>query len=106
MAMTYKIKVSLWVFEDELDSFRRFEDQAFEIMQNYGAVVACVESPVRQSAETPYQIHLLEFPSKMAFDAYRADIRLSSLMGLRSRAIKGTELEVVLDETRPTQHGP
>ena len=58
-------------------------------MGEHGARVLAIERPVTPAPEAPYEIHRLEFPTRAAFAAYRADVRLAAF---RERAIRRTEV--------------
>jgi uncharacterized protein (DUF1330 family) len=83
----------------EVDAFERFEREAAAILVRHGARIARTvrEAPLTGAAFR--EIHLLEFPDRAAFDAYRGDPALVALAPLRARAVVATEL--VLGEPGP-----
>jgi uncharacterized protein (DUF1330 family) len=90
----YTLEVHLWLKPGKIADFQAFEAQAFEIMQQHGAQPPQVRNPDPSGPDTPFETHLLEFPSEAAFDAYRSDPRLRALAGLRDRCIERTRIMV------------
>jgi hypothetical protein len=88
----YRLEVHLWLRPGNIADFQAFEAQAFEIMQQHGAMPPEVRNPTPTGPDTPFEIHLLEFPSEAAFDAYRNDTRLRALAGLRDSCIERTRI--------------
>ncbi|WP_114284777.1 DUF1330 domain-containing protein [Candidatus Halocynthiibacter alkanivorans] len=90
--LPYRLEVHLWVKPGKIAEFQAFEAQAFEIMQQHGAQPPQVRNPTPSGPDTPSEIHLLEFPSEAAFDAYRDDPRLHALAALRDSCIARTRI--------------
>lgn len=98
---TVHVVASLWIEEGRLDAFEAYERKAAGIMKRYGGAI---ERVVRAEAgrgdpEQPFEVHLIRFPSRAMFDAYRADPDLLALAPERSAAIARTR--VVVGEERP-----
>ncbi|MBS1910405.1 MAG: hypothetical protein JST22_00330 [Bacteroidetes bacterium] len=83
------------VARDALDAFRSYEESAARIMARYGgAIERTVALDDDPSAGGMREVHLVAFPDRPAFDAYRADPELNALAGLRATAIVRTEILV------------
>ena len=90
----FRVVVRLWVVEGEEPGFRRFEDRAIEIMREHGVRIVSIEQPRSSDPHAAYEVHVLDFPSRAAFDAYRADARLAAFAKLRERVVLRTEVEL------------
>jgi uncharacterized protein (DUF1330 family) len=89
---------SLFIHPGREVEFRQFETEAARIMKKYGGQIAHVIRPTTSSAveSLPHEIHVVTFPSREQFEAYRADQDLASFAALRQTAIARTD--VVLGE--------
>ncbi|MDX1341685.1 MAG: DUF1330 domain-containing protein [Reinekea sp.] len=87
----YRVLVHL----DVIDFYRlaEFEDQAADIMADYGGQIREAYEVTRQGAGPGTEVHLVEFPNEDAFQQYRRDNRLSALASLRDSAIGGMSLQ-------------
>jgi len=89
--MTVTLSVLLWARAGATDALIAYEDAVLPLVAAHGGTV-------RQRARTdgtdgaPLEIHLLEFPSDAAFDAYMADPRRAARAVDRDRAIERTEV--------------
>ncbi|MBL8222576.1 MAG: DUF1330 domain-containing protein [Bryobacterales bacterium] len=81
------------------DLFREYETKAAAILARYGAriVQSIVDEPRTR------EVHLIAFPSREAFQHYRADVELASLATLREASI--THTEVIIGHDGPTYGG-
>jgi hypothetical protein len=73
-----------------------YEDRVLALLPGHGARVVqrlWVEDP----GDGPHEVHLLEFPSDAALDAYLADPARLALADQRDRAIARTEILRVAD---------
>lgn len=77
-----------------VDGLRSYETRALSLLEHGGAVLAAFVPESSESPETPDEIHLLEFPSRAALDAFRDDPRLETLAQERLRAIDRTTVYV------------
>ena len=94
--------VSLFIHAGREAEFRQFETEAARIMKRYGGQIERVIRPTvcAQSGGTPYEIHLVSFPSMKQFDAYKGDTELAKLAPLRQAAIARTEI-IIGEEGEP-----
>lgn len=89
--------VRLWIYEGRTAEFEAFERAAARIMNRYGGAV---ERVVRltppdvpgSTDDPPFEVHLVRFPGRAAFEAYRADADLAALAPARAAAIRRTEV--------------
>lgn len=71
-----------------------FERQAVKVMKSHGGELLRAFESHRNDDGSGEEIHLLEFPSQQAFDAYRADPALDKYAELRNKAISQTQVVV------------
>ena len=66
-APLYKLQVDLWVKQGKEEAFLKYEHKVIINMANYDG------TSINRSYDDfgPYDRHVLEFPSKTAFEAYR-----------------------------------
>ena len=83
--------VSLWIKGNDVAGFEAFERAAAEIMSIHGGNV---EQVVRCSGVegSPFEVHIVTFPSARALQEYHDDPRLVELRPLRERVIARTEI--------------
>jgi uncharacterized protein (DUF1330 family) len=74
-----------------LVDFERFERAAAAIWREHGARIV---TTVRFDADPIEELHVVCFPNRAAFDAYRSDPALLALVSLRDAAIARTELQI------------
>ena len=91
----YRIEVSLWIVDGMVETFQTYEASAAEVMAELGARVAEVRTPLRASDEDPHEIHVVHYPDRAAYDAYRVHPRLRDLAELRASCIARSEVTVV-----------
>jgi uncharacterized protein (DUF1330 family) len=91
MAEPLTLCVLLWAHPGAEKSLTAYEDQVLALVPDHGGRVI---QRARSSGAGGYprEIHLLEFPSPQALDAYVADGRRQALAGDRDRAIARTEV--------------
>jgi uncharacterized protein (DUF1330 family) len=94
----------LTVRKAALEDFRAFEHRAASVMAAHGG---SLERTVTVSEGAPpgtvKEVHVLAFPDRPSFDAYRADPRLAALRHLRERSVVSTE--ILMGEDGPVYGG-
>lgn len=87
---------SLFIHPGHEAEFRQFETEAAHIMKKYGGRIERVIRPHASvpPGSSPYQVHVVSFPSMAQFEAYRKDGDLAKLAPLRQSAIARTEIIV------------
>ena len=85
---------SLFIHPGREAEFHQFETAAARIMKKYGGRVERVIRPTMSSASDalPYEVHVVTFPNREQFEAYRADSELTSFAELRQTAIARTDV--------------
>jgi uncharacterized protein (DUF1330 family) len=83
--------VLLWARDGEEVTLVEYEDRVLALLPEHGARV---QQRVRSDGAdgAPLEVHLLEFPSEAALDAYMADERRVALSALRERGIARTQV--------------
>jgi uncharacterized protein (DUF1330 family) len=86
--------VHLFAHPGRLAELRRFEGAAARIMARYGGSIERVIRPTAAppGRALPDEVHLVWFPSRERFEAYRQDAELAGLAALRQAAIARTEV--------------
>jgi hypothetical protein len=83
--------VLLWARAGHADALIAYEDAVLQLVpDNGGRVRERVRSDGADGA--PLEIHVLEFPSDAALDAYMQDPQRAALADARDRAIERTEV--------------
>jgi uncharacterized protein (DUF1330 family) len=91
MAEPLTLCVLLWAHPGAEEALTAYEDQVLAFVPDHGGRV--IQRARSSGADGyPLEIHLLEFPSPQALDAYVADSRRQALAGDRDRAIAKTEV--------------
>jgi antibiotic biosynthesis monooxygenase (ABM) superfamily enzyme len=91
------ILVRLWIQKGLEAEFEAYERKVARIMARYGGVV---ERAIRTSkalddgSDEPFEVHVLKFPSRDLYDAYRDDAERRSLSVERSGLITRTDILV------------
>jgi uncharacterized protein (DUF1330 family) len=91
------ILVRLWIHEGHETEFEAYETKVARIMARYGGVVERTIRTARASDEgsnEPFEVHVLKFPSRDLYDAYRDDAERHSLSGERAGIITNTDILV------------
>jgi hypothetical protein len=86
--------VTLVVRRAKLAEFREFERNAQRIMARYGGSIReAVLIDTEADSSTVKEVHVVTFPDRAAFDAYRADAEHAALRPMRELAVVSTEVE-------------
>jgi len=89
--MTVVLCVLLWARAGEEDTLVEYEDRVLTLLPDHGAFV---RQRVRSDGGdgAPFEVHVLEFPSEAALEAYMSDERRVALSSLRERGIARTQV--------------
>jgi uncharacterized protein (DUF1330 family) len=90
-AETLTLCVLLWAHPGAEEALAAYEDQVLALVPGHGGRVI-QRARSGGAGGYPLEIHILEFPSPQALDAYRSDGRRQALAGERDRAIAKTEV--------------
>ena len=91
------ILVRLWIHGGLETEFEAYERKVSRIMVRYSGVI---ERVIRTSgaaddrSDEPFEVHVLKFPSRDLYDAYRDDAERRSLNGERAGIITNTDILV------------
>ena len=91
------VLVRLWIHKGLEAEFEAYERKVSRIMARYGGVI---ERAIRTSqasddgSDEPFEVHVLTFPSRELYDAYRNDAERRSLSGERAGIITNTDILV------------
>jgi hypothetical protein len=91
------ILVRLWIHRGLETEFEAYERKVSRIMVRYGGVI---ERVIRTSgvsdnrSDEPFEVHVLKFPSRHLYEAYRDDAERRSLSGERDGIIMKTDILV------------
>jgi uncharacterized protein (DUF1330 family) len=97
---TLRIVASLWIVEGRAAAFESFERKAARIMRRHGGRLEHAIRPERAGspdADLPFEVHVLRFPDRASFDAYRSDPDLLALAPERAAAIARTSVLMGVD---------
>lgn len=88
------VVVLLYVRPGREEEFRAYEQQAADIMADYGGSVERVIAPYAVAGElpTPDEVHIVTFPDAAALAAYQSDPRMLALRTRREKAIANAVL--------------
>ena len=75
------------------------ENKAVQFMHSHSGCIVKAFETKRNDDNSGQEIHLLEFPSMDAFDAYRSDSVLLQYAALRNEAIESTSI-IISDKSK------
>lgn len=86
-----QVLVFLYHADASSEAFRNFEMKALSIVRSHGGKLVTAFVPQKgQHEDVPDEIHLIEFPSQTAFEAYRNDAKTTALARERDSIISKT----------------
>ena len=91
------ILARLWIHKGREAEFEAYEHKVSRIMGRYGGVI---ERTIRTSkasgdaSNEPFEVHVLRFPSRDLYDAFRDDAERHSLSAERADIITNTDILV------------
>jgi uncharacterized protein (DUF1330 family) len=91
MTQPLLVIAALWVAPSHEEDFERFETSAVSIMARHGGSLSRrLAISDGTGVDAPSELHVVTFPSREAYEAYRSDPELAALAALRSQAITRT----------------
>jgi len=84
----------LYASNNGLKGLREFESKAIPILKEHGGVLVSASSNKNRSSTAPDEIHVIQFPSMKAFEAYQNDKRIIALGALKETMISKMEVHV------------
>jgi antibiotic biosynthesis monooxygenase (ABM) superfamily enzyme len=101
------ILVRLWIRRGLETEFEAYERKVSRIMARYGGVIERAirtsKAPNDDGSDEPFEVHVLRFPSRDLYDAYRDDVERLSLSSERAGVI--TNSDILVGTPGPT-YGP
>jgi antibiotic biosynthesis monooxygenase (ABM) superfamily enzyme len=88
------ILVRIWIHRGLETEFEAYERKVSRIMARYGGVIERAIRTVRASddrSDEPFEVHLLKFPSRDFYDAYRDDAERHSLSDERAGIVTNSD---------------
>ena len=82
--------VSVWLRDNDVDGFERFEAKVAQIQAQHNGHI---DRAIRIGGDTedkPFEVHVVSFDSAEDLKAYRADPQLQALAEIRERIISRT----------------
>ena len=89
--MPITLCVLLWVKVGKEELFIKYEDRALQIASTHGGLTLS-RLRRRDNSESPYEIHVIQFPNRVAFQAFMDDPSRLALTDRREEAITRTEV--------------
>jgi uncharacterized protein (DUF1330 family) len=92
MSAPFVLVASLWIRDGRVAEFEAYERKAARIMRRHGGAIerAIRVDAANAAADAPFEAHVVTFPDRARFDAYRADSELLALAAEREAAIAKT----------------
>jgi antibiotic biosynthesis monooxygenase (ABM) superfamily enzyme len=99
------ITVRMWIHRGLEAEFEAYERKVSRIMARYGGLIERAIRTYRtdDGSDEPFELHLLKFPSRNFYEAYRHDAERRSLSGERDSIITNTD--ILIGTPGPT-YGP
>lgn len=91
----------LWAHEDHDAALHAYEDTVLPLLAEHGALLLQRLVGGHESGD-PTEIHVIQFPTEAAFDAYMADPKRTALAAARDQAIERTQIILVDPVPPPT----
>ena len=92
------ILVRLWIHKGLETEFEAYERKVSRIMARYGGVteraIRTLKTSNDDGSDEPFEVHVLRFPSRDLYDAYRDDAERLSLSIERAGVITNTDILV------------
>ena len=92
MRAVLTVCVLLWARDGQEVALAAYEDQVLQLVPAHGGRVVSRVRTTRGAPDDPYEVHVIEFPSDDALDAYMNDPRRVALAEERNSAIARTQL--------------
>lgn len=92
MAGKLILVASLWLKDNDVAGFEDFERRAAVVMARHGGRIERAIRVDRTAAtsDAPFEMHVVSFPDRAAFDAYRVDPATQALAPQREAVIART----------------
>ena len=84
----------LYASKNGIEGLRAFESKVIPILREHGGRLISASSYAERKEGEADEIHVIQFPSMRAFDAYKADTRILALQSLKAKMIAKMELHI------------
>ena len=84
----------LYASENGLTGLREFEAKVIPILREHGGKLISASTNLSRAAGEPDEIHVIQFPSVTAFEAYKNDQRVVDLASFKKKMISKMEVHV------------
>jgi hypothetical protein len=85
----FALVVQLWARDGDVAALEAFERRVVPLLARHGGAITCAVR-CAPGGDGPDQVHVVTFPDRAAFDAYRGDPDTAALTGERERVIART----------------
>jgi hypothetical protein len=85
----FALVVQLWARDGDVAALEAFERRLVPLLARHGGAITCAVR-CAPGGDGPDQVHVVTFPDRAAFDAYRGDPDTAALTGERERVIART----------------
>lgn len=82
----------LYAGQHGIKGLREFESLAIPILKEHGGVLVSASSKMDRADTEPDEIHVIQFPSNIEFDAYKSDKRIIEMATFREEMIDRMEI--------------
>lgn len=88
--------ISVHLYAQDTAALNKFEQEAVAVIRQYSGELIAAFKPANpeNSADIPDEIHILQFPSQLAFDAYLKAPETATLAPKRTIAIQKTIVHI------------
>jgi hypothetical protein len=83
---SFALVVQLWARDDDVTALAAFERRVLPLLARHGGAITCAVRCAPGAG--PHEVHVVTFPDRAAFDAYRSDPATAVLAGERDRVIE------------------
>lgn len=84
----------LYASKNGIKGLREFESKVIPILREHGGHLISASTNVNRSNEEPDEIHVIQFPSSIEFEAYKNDQRVIDLRLLKDTMISKMEIHL------------
>ena len=84
----------LYASKNGIEGLRAFESKVIPILREHGGRLISASSYAERKEGEADEIHVIQFPSHDAFEAYKQDARVIELRALKDEMISKTEVHV------------
>ena len=84
----------LYASDNGIEALRAFESQVLPILREHGGTLISASSNDNRDSHEPDEVHVIQFPSQIEYEAYKNDIRVMALQKIKETAIKKMDIYV------------